>query len=171
MSGQRLKDTRKSRIASMEEAAKLFDEIAGSELKIARAEAMAEVRIATIKEQTAAKIAMIDPDLEAKRGLLSEFIDLNRHLFERPRKHKTSMGSFGLHSASNLEYSNKKACTEFLVDQGMTNCFETTHKPVAAGIKNALEANVKIPGVVHKTGLIIKYIVDKALMKDAQEVD
>ena len=161
MTTTRLRDTRKSKIQS----------IAAIEIKIAREEARAEVRIATIKEQTAAKIATIDPDLVAKQLALEEFIDNNRQLFQKPRKHKTTFGSFGLQTASGLNWVDKAMALDFLVDQKMLNCFETTHKPVSAGIKNALDAGTKIPGVSYISGLIVKYVVDKALIKDAKVVE
>jgi len=164
-----LRDTRNSTIQTMEDARALFDSIAQSEIKIARAEAMTEARIATIKEQHAAKVAMIDPDLNAKREALAEYIDQHRDEFAKPRKVKTDFGTFGLHAATKLDFLNKTAAIEFVVDQGMVNCFETVYKPVAKGMQAALESGTKIPGARLLSGDIAHYTVAKALIKEAKE--
>lgn len=168
-----LRDSRKSNIKSMAEAAEAFNVIARTEIDMAKIQAQAEARIAKIKADTASKIQA----LETERKLLqlqedlADFIDSHRELFEKPRKHKTSLGSFGLQKASGLNYTDTQAAIEFLVDQKMINCFKTTHKPEADGIKAALEAGTRIPGVTYQSGLIVKYVIDRALIKEAKAID
>ena len=166
----KLSDHRESAIQTLDDAGALFDSIASSEIKIARAKAMAEARIATIKENVAAKIEMIDPDLEAKREALSEYIDGHPEEFQKPRKVKTSFGNFGLHKATKVKYINKATALDFVVDQGMTECFKTTFKIVTEGIKDVLLAGRKIAGAKLLDGEIAHYSVKKALLADAKDV-
>ena len=170
MSPTKLSDHRQSAIQTLDDARQLFDSIAASEIKIARAKAMAEARIAAIKEQTAAKIEMIDPDLDAKRQALADYIDAHPEEFQKPRKVRTDFGSFGLHKATKLDWINKPAALEFVVDQGMADCFETKHRPVAKGIEAALESGARIPGVRLLSGDIAHYSVKRALIAEAKEV-
>lgn len=168
-----LRDSRKSKIKTMADAAETFNQIAQVEIQIAKFQAQAEARIAKIKADTASKIATLETDFRMVQLQqdLGEFIDNNRELFKKPRKHKTSLGSFGLQKASGLNYSDTQAALEFLIDQNMVNCIKTTHKPEADGIKAALQAGTRIPGVTFKEGLIVKYVVDRALIKEAKETD
>jgi len=168
---KRLHDRRTSAIQTIEEAKALFNAIAISEIAIAKAKAQAEDRIATIKDQTAAKVAMIDPDLDAKREALSDFVETHPELFAKPRHVSTDFGRFGLQTASKVELFDKTACVEFVVDQGMSNCFETTYKPVAAGILAAIEAGTRVPGARILSGDIAHYTVRKALLDEAKEAE
>jgi hypothetical protein len=168
MSPTRLSDQRRAAIQTIDEAKALFDSIAQSEIKIARANAMTEARIAAIKEQNTAKVAMIDPDLDAKREALSEFIETHKELFSKPRHVSTDFGRFGLQSATKLDLFDKVACLDFVVDQGMANCFEVAYKPVAKGIQAALESGTKVPGCKLLSGDIAHYTVAKALLDEAK---
>jgi len=168
MAPTKLSDHREAKIQTLEEAAELFNSIAASEIKIARAAAMTEARIATIKEQHIAKAAMIDPDLDAKREALAAYIEAHTEQFQQPRHVNTDFGKFGLQDAGKLVYPDK--AVEFVVYQGMANCFVTSHKPVAKGIEAALVAGTRIPGVLRKSGDIAHYTVKKALLDEAKEI-
>jgi len=165
----RLKDNRAG-IQTLDEAKALFDDIAQSTIKMEREMALAENRIAKIKAEATAKIAEIDPDFSAKEEALSDFIFSHPELFQKPRKVKTHFGTFGLHSAKKLQLTDKKAALDFVVDQGMENCFETVYKPVAKGIEAALEAGTKIPGARILDGEVANYTVRKALLDEAKEI-
>ncbi len=171
MSTTQLSDHRESAIKTLDDAAVLFDQIANSEIKIARAKAMAEARIATIKENVASKIVMIDPDLDAKREALAEYIDEHTEEFQKPRKVKTSFGNFGLHKATKVKFINKTAALDFVVEQKMTECFKTKHKIVSEGIKDVLLAGRKVTGAKLLDGEIAHYSVKKALLADAKTID
>jgi len=170
MAPTKLSDHREAKIQTLEEATELFNSIALCEIKIARAAAMNEARIATIKEQHAAKIAMLDPELDAKREALAAYIEAHSEQFQKPRHVRTDFGQFGLQSAKRVDFINKPVAVEFVVDQGMLNCFETVYKPVAKGIEAALEAGTRIPGVRLLDGDIAHYTVKKALLDEAKEV-
>jgi phage host-nuclease inhibitor protein Gam len=169
MTTTRLSDHRESAIQTLDDAGALFDSIANSEIKIARAKAMAEARIATIKENVAAKIEMIDPDLDDKREALAEYIDGHPEEFQKPRKVKTSFGNFGLHKACKVKFINKAAALDFVVDQQMTECFKTKYKIVTEGIKDVLLADRKVTGAKLLDGEIAHYSVKKALLAEAKE--
>ena len=167
----KLNDRRESAIQTLEEAAALFNEIASTEIKMARAKAMAEARIAKIKELFAAKMEEIIPELEDKREALSDFIDTHEELFEKPRKQKTDFGTFGLHKACKVKFLDKPAALDFVVDQGMTDCFKSENKLIVDGVKDVLLAGRKITGTKLLKGDIAHYTVKKALITEAKQTD
>lgn len=128
------------------------------------------MRIATIKVQTGVKIDAIDPDLDAKRDALASFIDTHAELFEKPRKQKTDFGTFGLHKACKVKFVDRPAALDFVVDQGMTECFRVKNTLVNEGIKDVLQAGRKVAGAKLLSGDIAHYSVKKALLDEAKEV-
>lgn len=167
----RLSDKRESAIQTIDDAKALFNSIASTEIKIARAKAMAEARIAKIKEILISKLEEIDPDLEAKREALDAFINTHPEEFEKPRKQKTEFGTFGLHKACKVKFIDRAAALDFVVDQGMTDCFVTTHRLVNEGVKDVLKAGRKVTGAKLLDGDIAHYTVARALINEATEID
>ena len=165
----KLKDTRESKLQTLEEAEAMFNAIASSEIKIARAKAMAEARIAKTKETFIAKVEMIDPELDEKREQLAEYIEMHKEEFQKPRKIKTDFGTFGLHKATKVKFINKAAALEFVVDQNMKECFKTTFKIVTEGVKDVLLAGRKVTGAKLLDGDLAHYTVKRALLADAKE--
>lgn len=169
MTATKLIDTRKARITTLEEAKSLFDSIASAEIRIAKIRAMAEARIATIKNETAQRIEQVDPDLDEKRTALADFVTAHPELFTKPRHVSTDFGRFGLQDATRVDIVNKQDCIDFVVDQGMLNCYETTHSPNKAGLLAALMAGTAIPGCRLLSGDIAHYTVKKALLDEAKK--
>lgn len=167
MSTKQLSDHRTA--MSLDEAKTLFNAIAMAEIKIEKTKAQAEARIAKIKADTEIKVAEVDPDLDAKKEALADFIMKNTDLFKKPRNQKTSMGQFGLQKANKVVVVDKKSCTDFLVDQKMTNCFEPTYKLVKKGIMAAIEAGSVVVGAKLLKGDIAHYKVSKTLLDEAKK--
>lgn len=168
---KKLSDTREAKIQTIEEAKDLFNRMARVEINLAKAQAMAESKIATIKKIFAENTAGPEAILEKMRSDLAMFIELHPEEFKKPRNVRTSFGSFGLQRADKVKIIDKAACTDFVVDQGMKNCFEPTYKLLKGGIKAALEAGTKVVGARLLKGDIAHYKVDKALLDEAKGVE
>lgn len=168
---KRLSDTREAKIQTMDEAKEIFNSIATIEIRIAKAKAQLESRIATLKAEHEEKLKSVNPILDEQRNQLGLFIEHHPELFRKPRNVRTSFGSFGIQKANKVKIIDKAACTDFVVDQGMNNCFETTYKLLKSGIKAALEAGTRVTGAKLLKGDIAHYKVDKALLDEAKGVE
>lgn len=171
MAAKHLKDSRKIKLKTLDEAAACFNDIAQKKIKALKAKAQAEAKLATIKKDLEIRLAEIAPDLSELEEQLGDFITANAHLFKKPRMHKTSFGGFGLRKATNLEIDDPETALSFVRSNGMDECFETTHKLVKAGIKNAIEAGKEVDGARVSSGFIVKYAVETTLIKEAQEAE
>lgn len=167
---KQLSDTREAKIQTLDEAIELFNALAKTEIHVAKIKAQSEAKIATIKAQNEERIAFIGSSIPAMRADLAKFIEHHPECFKKPRNVRTSFGYFGLQKANKVKITDKEACTGFVVDQGMTNCFETTYKIVKKGIQAALEAGTMVAGAKLLKGDIAHYKVDKALLDEAKEV-
>jgi phage host-nuclease inhibitor protein Gam len=164
----RLSDLRDSP-ATMDEATVLFNNLARNILTVEARSAALEKRIATLKAQHEAATADLASAIQEDAQALTRFIELNRPLFKNPRKVKTSFGSFGLQTVSELVVTDQEKVVEALLDRGYEDCFKTVTTLVKPPIKARLEAGEKLIGVSVKTGDTAVYKVDRALIQNARK--
>ncbi len=168
MSTERIADLR-SGIQSLDVARAVFDNLALHTLKLAAQDAAFEKRVANLKSFHSAATAG-DRDYISNTGLaLAQFITQHQNLFKNPRKIKTSLGSFGLQSVSELLISDPVRLEERVMDLGYDDCFERVIKFLKPAIKKRLETGEKLPGARIVSGDTAVYKVDKSLVDEARQ--
>lgn len=164
----RLSDARTT-IASLAEAAEVFNELAVAEIGLAVADARAEKRIAAVKSRHDRDTAEARVELATLKERLNGFILSNRALFESPRCQQTSYGSFGLRSVSDLLVTDPEALLQAILDRGYEDCLKRVQVPVKAAVRDRLAAGESFPGVALRAGDTVVCNVRKELVAQAVE--
>lgn len=134
------------------------------EVLVARANKAA----AAIVAEAEAAVAPLDDALRVMRAEMDRFILVNRHLFIKPRRHKTPDGYFGLQAKSKLDVRNEEALLDFLFDKGYDDCFKAVHSIVKERVRARIEGGEDIPGCIIHQEEVPECKVDEALLKEAR---
>jgi len=155
-------------IHNLDEARRVFDNIALLTIALAKKDSAFENRVAKLKAEHEASTHDEHALLAAGCDMLARFIEQNKDQFENPRKIKTSMGSFGLQAVSELAIENQVRLERYLARNKIEDCFELAFRTIKPAIRKRLEAGEKIPGVKIVSGDTAVYKVDKALIDKAK---
>ena len=153
----------------LDEAETLLREIALATCDIEAARAKAEKKIAAIKKQLQDETAFDASTIKQLEAKLCAFIDANRELFEKPRKHKCDWGTFGLQKVSEVVVNDKKALIEFARENDFFDLYITSTAPFKKAIEAMLRDRGKVPGCFLVEGNTAVYTVAKALIDEAKE--
>lgn len=156
-------------INSIEDADRVMDAIAQAEARIALTEARAEKRIADIKHKTELDVAEDQQLAKSLKRALASYIDANRDQFKRPRKRKTSQGSYGLQAVTELIVDNKSKLVQTLLDRGYDDCLKVTHSPVKSAVAKRIQDGETFPGCAVFSGDTAVCKVNKAVIDAAKK--
>jgi len=159
----RLKDMRAG-IKDIDEADRVFAEIARAEIALAKARAQAESKIATIKKNLESECEPVERELAGNRASLSLYIETHPEQFEKPRKRKTSWGHYGLQKASRVEIFDPVAAIEYSIKH-VLGCTKTVLDLPAA--RKLVKDGQEIAGCELCEGDIAHYTVAKSLLDEA----
>jgi len=166
MSTVKLADTRTA--DSLDEAKRLMAEVrrltCAREVVVARAEKRIQQTTAAATKET----EQIDSELGNVSEQLATFILANRALFAKPRAVKTSDGSFGLRTATQVEITNKNAALDYILDCGYDDCIRISRSLVKHKIAARIQNGENIKGCELRCGDIAYYKVAKALIEEAR---
>ena len=109
MTTKRLEDTRIYQTMTVEDADRLFGELAVLEVRILSKTAAADKKITEIKEKVAADTAADEAVLNRKRVELQEYIKAHPERFAKPRMRKTEFGKYGLRNADKIAVEDEDA--------------------------------------------------------------
>lgn len=153
---------------SLDDATAIFNRLAERTLALESRNAVLEKRIARLKAQHEESCASLVSDIEDHSSALTAFIETHRDLFSDPRKIKTSLGSFGLQTVSELKITDADQLLQYLMDKGYDDCFEVVRTPVKTSVKARIKTGEIIPGAVVNEGDTAVYKVSKALIDQAR---
>lgn len=156
-------------IATLEDAENVLKEIALARASIEACRARAEKRISEVKNKLEEETGENSRMLEVYEKILCAFIESNRHLFEKPRKHKCDWGTFGLQKVSEVVIDDPAALVGFAKRHHFDHLLMTIEKPVKAAIEEMLKDKGSVPGCHLKEGDTAVYTVAKALIDEAKE--
>ncbi len=165
---QRLADLR-STVSDLDSASALFNRLAANVLKLEAKNAAFERRLADLKLIHESQTAELRAAIQEDSGSLLAFIDANRSLFQDPRKAKTSLGTFGLQTASELAVTDQDALLEALLEAGYEECYKAVYSLVKPAIRKRLVAGEKLPGASIRSGDTAVFSVDRALIQQARQ--
>ena len=155
-------------IQSIEDAAAVMEHIATIACEVAAEEARAEKKIVAIKSDLTARTAAAREDLQSLEQQLSEFILANKPLFQKPRRHKTNFGEFGLQTSTELTITNDDLLREHLMTQGYHDCMKVVRSILKGKVVERIDAGEDMPGAQIRTGDTAVYKVSKALLAEAK---
>lgn len=157
-------------INTLEEAEGLLKEIALAQCVVEAKRAKAEKRIAEIKSQLEDENAFLLAHITNFENQLRLFIEQNKKLFEKRRKHKCDWGTFGLQKASGVVITDEEALVAYAAKLRLhPGLLKTVQTPIKSAVEEALNAGVDLPGCSLKTGDTAVYTVAKALIDEAKE--
>lgn len=154
---------------TLEECDRLLMQIADAEVAITRAEAMAEARINKIKQDTDAKTKATRDRRDQLAERLAAYITAHPDQFKRPRKRKTTFGSYGLQLATKVVIEDQEKAEQALHEAGYTDCLKTTTRILTTSAKKRLLKGETIPGLDLREGDLAVYNVDKSILDHARE--
>lgn len=155
-------------INNLDQARRVFDDVALLTIALAKKDAAFENRIAKLKAEHESETRDDRALLVAGEDMLARFIEQHKDLFADPRKVKTSMGSFGLQAVSELVIDNPVILGRYLVKNKIKDCFELAFQTIKKAIRKRLEAGEKMPGARIVSGDTAVYKVDKTLVDQAR---
>jgi len=155
-------------IHDLDQARRVFDDVALLTIALAKKDAAFENRIAKLKAEHDAATCDDRAILADGGEMLARFIEQNKDLFADPRKVKTSMGSFGLQAVSELVIDNPVRLERYLVENKIEDCFELAFRTIKTAVRKRLEVGEKMPGARIVSGDTAVYKVDKALVDQAR---
>ena len=155
-------------IHDLDQARRVFDDVALLTIALAKKDAAFENRIAKLKSDHVAATCDDRALMGAGGDLLARFIEQHKDLFADPRKVKTSMGSFGLQAVNELVISNPEKVKEYLFEAGYEDCYKTIQNLIKPAISKRIEAGAKIPCAKIVSGDTAVYKVDKTLIDQAR---
>jgi len=155
-------------IHNLDQARRVFDDVALLTITLAKKDASFENRIAKLKAEHETETHDEHALLAAGCDMLARFIEQHKDLFADPRKVKTSMGSFGLQAVSELVIENQVRLERYLVENKIEDCFELAFQTIKTAIRKRLEVGEKIPGAKIVSGDTAVYKVDKTLIDQAR---
>jgi len=164
---ERVADLRMN-INDLDQARRVFDDLALLTIALAKKDAAFEHRIAKLKTDHANETAAVRTHIAAAGDLLARFIEQHKDLFTAPRKIKTGMGSFGLQAVSELVIENQVRLERYLVENKIEDCFELAFRTIKTAVRKRLEVGEKIPGARIVSGDTAVYKVDKTLIDQAR---
>lgn len=162
-------DNRKYLAMSEAEADQLLDEIARQTIDNAVTEAEAERRIADIKANAATVRGFRRKQIEDAAAELERYIQAHPERFVRPRARKTSLGSYGLRTVSNVAIADDEAVIAYAKKHNRTELIKITYTVVKDQVKQAAAAGEEIPGVLVQSGERSFYTVTKSLIDEAKK--
>jgi hypothetical protein len=165
---ERIADLR-TNIPTVEEAKTMMAEIAQAEAALALKAARVDLRIKKILADHDSAVAEDLAGLEAMKNQLSGFITANRHLFKKPRKIKTSFGTFGLQDVAEVVIVDSERAIKWCRDNEMEALFKEEAKLVKPALRKAIEAGKKVPGVTIKTGDTVVMTVAESIIQESRE--
>ncbi len=174
MSNTVLSDDGKYRAMTIEEADKVFAEIAILEVDLAKEAAIKELRVKKLQSEHQAKVAgKVEKRLKLAKQL-NGFINAHKDLFQKPRARKLAQGSYGLRmGAGKLEIEDVEAIIAFS-DENNLPLYKVEKILDKDAIKEHLssapegEEPLEIPGASYEKGEKIFYKVDKSLIDEAK---
>lgn len=155
-------------IHDLDQARRVFDDVALLTIALAKKDAAFENRIAKLKAEHVSATCADRSLMLAGGDLLARFIEQHKDQFADPRKVKTSMGSFGLQAVSELVIENQVRLERYLVENKIEDCFELAFRTIKTAIRKRLEAGDKMPGARIVSGDTAVYKVDKTLVDQAR---
>ena len=154
---------------TLRDAEELLARIAAHECDLAYAEASAARKIQKIRVQHEERISPIVAERDKKVKQLRAFIEANREMFESPRKHACSFGTFGLQKVSEVDVFDSETCLGHLMEDGYDECFKVVRTPIKSAIKKRLDAGENIIGCKLHEGDTATYKVDSGLLEKARK--
>jgi hypothetical protein len=156
---------------SLDDATAIFNRLAERTLVLEARNASFEKRVARLKAQHEESCSKLVSDIDDHALALTSFIETNRGLFNDPRKVKTSLGSFGLQTVSELKITDEDLLVQHLLGSGYDDCYEVVRKPIKAPVKARIKTGETIPGAIVVEGDTAVYKVDRALIAKARECE
>lgn len=146
---------------TVEEADALFAEIADLEIKSAEIAARYDDEIATLKREQTDALSPLSNELKEKIDLLSRYIRANTDRFQKPRKRRTTHGTYGLALSSilQLDPAKEKVLVEYADRHGL-ELYSNEIKLDKKSITAALREGRQVPGATLITGEVASYKVD-----------
>lgn len=165
---ERLKDLRTS-IQNIDQADAEFALLAIAEIEIARINAEAEARIAKIKAEADCQKEEHSAEADRCRAALAAYIESHPDEFAKPRKRKTDWGTYGLHTATKVQVSDKDAAIAHCLADGLTECLKQTITLLTKPIEKLINAGRQIDGCEISSGEIALCTVKKELLDKARK--
>lgn len=154
---------------TMHDAEQIMETIAHLECEIAYSVAHRNNQIQRARERHTLRTNQAIADLGEAVRRLEHFIGRNRDMFDKPRKHVTDFGSFGLETVTSIEFDTQEKCIEELKERGYFDCLKIGYTPIKAALKKRLNAEETIPHCTLKTGDTAVYKTAKNLLDEAKE--
>ena len=165
---EQLADLR-TNITDLNGAKLVFAELGALEAALAERAARLEKTIKQAREYHERGTADIRARAEDLRSDLLRFIIRNKNLFRKPRKIKTDIGTFGLHTASKIKITDADKLVEWLEQNGFEDCYKVVKKPIKEAIHKRYDEGDKIPFITASTGDLAVYTIKKEIIKEAKE--
>jgi phage host-nuclease inhibitor protein Gam len=159
----------RDRLESVEDAANLFDQAARLIISRTVTEARYEKKIAALKAEYAESVSDVSEQINNMTCALARFIETHKELFQKPRKIKTTFGSFGLQDCSELEVLDEEKLQDVLLERGYEDCYLVMRKLIKPAIRRRIDEGERIPGARVKEGDTAVYKVAAALIEKAKK--
>ena len=137
-------------------------------MRILREEAKRESQVQRAKaacDQATADDHALIAELETR---LTTFILSHQDLFQRPRKHRTTFGEFGLEKATRTHIGDADALMDHARNMGYTDLIRVKETPNKAAVTKRLKAGEKLPNCRIEEGDIAKYKIAKAILENIE---
>lgn len=164
----RIEDMR-DRMETVDDAANIFDQAARLIINRAVTEARYEKKIAALKAEYASAVKDVSEQINNMTCNLARFIETHKELFQKPRKIKTALGSFGLQDCSELEVLDEEKLQNVLLERGYEDCYLVMRKLIKPAIRRRIEEGERIQGARIKEGDTAVYKVAPALIEKAKK--
>ncbi len=162
----KLADTRNT---TVEDAVRMFNQLANLELEIAKRAAVVEARIAREKRKHEDAAAPLVAERDRLAEQLREFILSRPDCFRRPRAIRTPLGRFGRRKVADVRIEDLEMLVDWAMENGYDDVMRVIHKPVKTAVAKRIRAGESVPGAALREGEEAFYAVDRALIREARD--
>ncbi len=153
--------------ATIEECDQLHARLADCSVELELLRAKAEKEIEIIKTQLDADTHLLRQEKHDLEYRIVSYVEQNKDQFQKPRKHKTSYGSYGLTKDTKVDVFSEEECAGYCADHGLMDCIRITTKTIRSAISKRLKKGESIPGVRILEGDMAVVNIDKAILEEA----
>ena len=159
-----LSDNRRYRAMTVDQADKLFQEIALLTVELNRIRAGYETKIAELKAAAERDTEQPETELKKLEQELTGYILANPERFIKPRQHVTDYGKYGLRQAVRLEITDEEAVKASVRLQNIPALL-VIEKLDKKALEKAISDGIKLNGCEMQQGEIASYTIAKALLE------
>jgi hypothetical protein len=165
---ERIADLR-TNIPTVDDAKAMMASIAQAEAALALKAARVDLKVKRLIAEHDDAVAADRFSLDNLKTELSQFITANRHLFKKPRKIKTSFGTFGLQDVAEVVVVDSDRAVKWCESNQMHGLLKIETKLVKPALRKAIEEGLKVPGVTIKTGDTVVMTVAESIIQESRQ--